>query len=474
MATNPYALGNGYSMGGDAKELGQPKQSYQDAQNMAQGMYNPDGSIRSSYMSGGPSQSAPQMAGRGGAGGNTAQGNIYGFAQSGGTGNTASNAPANGPATYGGPQGSANSTQSSPSSSSNSYMQGPAQNLGMGMPQSPQTQMPTPQAPQIQMPHAPTPQGYSGGSDANPYIASQAKALQDSANQNLQQNVLPGIGQGAQAAGMYGSSRQGTAEGQAMANSQTGIAAAQANLYGQSYQADQANKTSMANTATGAGASMYGAQMGLAGSMYGNQTQSSIAGMQNQTQQRGQDQSYGLGQGNLGLGYQNSNQQFQLGMGNLGVANKQADNTFALGQGQLNNQHTANQNQYDLGLRSNDLGFAGLDANINQSNFNNRMAGANFGMGVYDRMNGYNQQGTNNGTQMQNTPIGYQGQFGGMQNQIGGRAGSTTQTQGTSTNPLVEGMGLLGNGSGLRNAWNNWRTPANNDVVIPMQPGGGY
>ena len=38
-------------------------------------------------------------------------------------------------------------------------------------------------------------------------------------------------------------------------------------------------------------------------------------------------------------------------------------------------------NSYDLGLRSSDLGFANLDANINQNNFGNQMQAANFGMG---------------------------------------------------------------------------------------------
>lgn len=68
-------------------------------------------------------------------------------------------------------------------------------------------------------------------------------------------------------------------------------------------------------------------------------------------------------------------------------------------------------NSYDLGLRSSDLGFANLDANINQNNFGNQMQAANFGMGVYGMMNGMNQQGINSGTQMQNTPLDYQKYF---------------------------------------------------------------
>lgn len=175
----------------------------------------------------------------------------------------------------------------------------------------------------------------SAGLGMNPWLQQQGQALQAMSNQNLKQNILPGIGQGAQAAGMYGSSRQGIAEGQAIGNAQTGLNSALANMYSQSY---------------------------------------------------GQDQQYALG-------------------------NKQADNSFNLGLGNLALGNKQSNQSYDLGLRNNDLGFGNLDANINQQNFNNQMAGANFGLGIYDRMNGYNAQGTANGTQMQNTPLNYFNQF---------------------------------------------------------------
>ncbi len=99
-------------------------------------------------------------------------------------------------------------------------------------------------------------------------------------------------------------------------------------------------------------------------------------------------------------------------------------------------------NSYDLGLRSSDLGFGQLDANINQQNFNNNLAGANFGMGVYGMMNGMNQQGINSGTQMQNTPLNYFNQFNGNTNATGGMGGTQTGTQGTTSNGLSQGLGL--------------------------------
>lgn len=178
----------------------------------------------------------------------------------------------------------------------------------------------------------------------NPWIAAQGQALTAQSNQNLRQNILPGIGQGAQAAGMYGSSRQGIAEGQAMGNAQTGLNSALAGLYSNAY---------------------------------------------------GQDQ------------------------------------------------------QYDLGLRSNDLGFANLDANINNSNFSNQMQGANFGLSVYDRMNGYGLQDITNATNMQNTPINYFNQFNQNANNIAGQGGTSTSSQNNPGNPYIGALGGLQLGSQL-------------------------
>lgn len=73
----------------------------------------------------------------------------------------------------------------------------------------------------------------------NPYLQSQVKSVQDLSNQNLQQNVMPGIRSGAAAAGQYGGTRQGIAEGVAAGNAQTGVNAATAGLYGNAYNQDQ-------------------------------------------------------------------------------------------------------------------------------------------------------------------------------------------------------------------------------------------
>lgn len=114
-----------------------------------------------------------------------------------------------------------------------------------------------------------------------------------------------------------------------------------------------------------------------------------------------------------------------------------------------NLQQQSINNSYDLGLRNSDLGFGQLDANINQQNFNNNLAGANFGMGVYGMMNGMNQQGINSGTQMQNTPLNYFNQFNGNTNATGGMGGTQTGTQGTTSNGLSQGLGLGLAGGGV-------------------------
>lgn len=141
-----------------------------------------------------------------------------------------------------------------------------------------------------------------GGS--NPYVQNQAQALQNQSNQNLQQNVLPGIGQGAQAAGMYGSSRQGIAQGQAIGNAQTGLDSAIAGLYTNAYGQDLNAQLQRDQIAS----------------------QGSIAAMNNATNMFGLKNSYDLGLrnsdyqfANLDANIANSNFGNQLSAANFGL-----------------------------------------------------------------------------------------------------------------------------------------------------------
>ena len=117
-------------------------------------------------------------------------------------------------------------------------------------------------------------------------------------------------------------------------------------------------------------------------------------------------------------------------------------------------QDVGQQRNYDLGLRQNDLGFAGLDANIANSNFQNQLAGANFGMNAYNTLQNGNQMGLAAGTQIQNTPLEYQNQFSSQANAAGGLGGSSSQSM--PGNAMAGAMG----GFQLYNAFNQSRPPA--------------
>lgn len=96
---------------------------------------------------------------------------------------------------------------------------------------------------------------------------------------------------------------------------------------------------------------------------------------------------------------------------------------------------------YNLGMASNNLGFAGLDANIYNQNFNNQLNSANFGLNAYNTMMGQGQQGINSATNIQNTPMNYNNYFTGQYNQSGGLGGSGT----SSVNmPGNQALGFLG------------------------------
>lgn len=85
------------------------------------------------------------------------------------------------------------------------------------------------------------------GNPDNPYLAQQANTLSALSNQNLMQNIMPQLDHGAVAAGQYGSSRQGIAQGVAAGNAQVGLNNSIAGLYGNAYQQAQQNMYGTAN-----------------------------------------------------------------------------------------------------------------------------------------------------------------------------------------------------------------------------------
>lgn len=119
---------------------------------------------------------------------------------------------------------------------------------------------------------------------------------------------------------------------------------------------------------------------------------------------------------------------------------------------------------YDLGLRGNELGYANLDRSINNDNLNWQMQGANFGLGVYDRMQQSNNLGLGAGSQIQNTPMNYWQNFSNQANSIG--QGYGTQTNQTGGNPL---MGAIG-GAQLGNQAANWWSSQSGNNAQPYNP----
>lgn len=166
-------------------------------------------------------------------------------------------------------------------------------------------------------PSAATFGGGGGTSGPNPYIKDQANAIQAQSNQNLAQNVMPGIRSGALANGQYGGSRQAIAEGIAAGNAQAGVNAAQANLFSNGYATDQANQTQRMLGFGNLGLGFYNAgnsyNLGM-GQLANNAT---AQNQQFYTQQRGQDlQQYQLGSNLFGGGVTG---QLGVGSGQYGV-----------------------------------------------------------------------------------------------------------------------------------------------------------
>jgi len=118
-----------------------------------------------------------------------------------------------------------------------------------------------------------------------------------------------------------------------------------------------------------------------------------------------------------------------------------------------NLQQQSINNSYDLGLRSSDLGFSNLDASINQNNFNNQLASANFGMGVYNTLNNQTQTGIQAGTNIQNTPLDYQKYFTNSANGVGSGYGTSTGTQTNQGNPWLGALGGAMMGSQIQKNW---------------------
>lgn len=107
-----------------------------------------------------------------------------------------------------------------------------------------------------------------------------------------------------------------------------------------------------------------------------------------------------------------------------------------------------------LGRGNLELGYSNLDRNIANDNLNWQLQGANFGLGLQDRLNASNAIGLGAGQAIQDTPLNYYNQFSNIANSIGRGFGTQTQSGGGG-NPL---MGALGGAQLGRQIGNWWST----------------
>lgn len=267
---------------------------------------------------------------------------------------------------------------------------------------------------------------------ANPYLQAQQDAITGQVNNNLQRNVLPGINRRAMAAGGYGGSRQGIAEGLGIGESSRAIADATANLQGNAYAQDQQIASQQ---------SMQQAQLA---------SQERIAGQNDATNRLGINNQYSLGMGNLGLGHKTADNSYSLGMGNLGLGYQNSDQSYALGLGNLGLGYQNSNNQYALGNRaadtnqfqaqtSRDLGFGQLGAqqDANDMSFYTAQRGQDLSaqnqgfnqwLQAFNAQNGMGQQQANIGQQQQQAPWTAIGNYQSTLQPFTGLNGSSSRT----------------------------------------------
>lgn len=249
----------------------------------------------------------------------------------------------------------------------------------------------------------------------NPYLGEMAGAIRQQVTDNLQRNILPGIGSAAVAAGGYGGSRQGVVEANALKDANTGLAGALSNLYGQDY-----------NNAMSRNLQRYQA-----------------------------DQGYNLGVGNLGLGFQNSAQNFALGMGGLANQRYGQDQNFALGVGGLANQRYGQDQNYALGMGNLGLGYQNSLQNFYTNQRGQDLQATQLGANLFQQGNtGMQQQGQglyNLGLTQQQAPWNVVGNYTNTVSPFTGFGNTTNSTPGNA------GAGALGGaliGAQLYNIFN--------------------
>lgn len=207
---------------------------------------------------------------------------------------------------------------------------------------------------QAQAAQAGTPQGIQ--SYMSPYTNSVVQGIQDQANQNWTQNIMPGVNDKFVGSGQYGSGRNAQVLGQAAGNFQTGLSANVANALESGYNTAGSQAAQQAQLLSGLGSQALGGATAA-----GNLQNQQVGNLLNTAQQAGtaaNQQAQNLQSAGTALGNLQATQgQQQLAAGNTlgnlsqqqqqtGVANAQALQAVGQQQQQLNqtNLDVAQQN----------------------------------------------------------------------------------------------------------------------------------
>ena len=255
-----------------------------------------------------------------------------------------------------------------------------------------------------------------GGLGQNPYLSQLGDQITGQMTDNFNRNVMPGMDSGLMAAGGYGGSRHGVMQANATNDLNKQIGGSLANLYNAGYQSDQQYDLGLRNNALG----------------WGNMAQGATnSALQNDMAMRNN----ALGWGGVAQGLKSSEMSANAQMAAAQTA--------------------ANASMHNAGL-ANELGYANLDRNINNDNLGWQMQGAQFGLGLQDRMQANNQGMYNVGNTIQNQPLNYWQQFADQSNAFGQGYATTQQTSPNNSNPMMGVMGGMQLANSFRGSGNLW------------------
>lgn len=232
-------------------------------------------------------------------------------------------------------------------------------------------------------------------------------------SQNFNEQVMPGLRNEAVAAGQYGSSRQGIAEGLATRGLAQSMGDMSANMYNNAYNTAQQNMYGTANNMAGLG--LNNAQANANRSLTADTTN---AANQLNTQQF-----------NANLGLQNNAQTLQNNQFNASQMN--AGNQFNANLGLQNNTQAMQLAQQQLANRTQGLSLLGQGNQLQDQNYAQQMS-------LLDAPNQYNWNNLN--------------KYASIVTPGAGIGGSSTSNQQTSTNPFSSALGGALGGAALAGA----------------------